>query len=713
MSKTTKKVSVSTVQGTAADASKGGVKPSILSRFAAQWQQTVAAILFVVLWAFLAFYESALLQRTESLSLFVYDTTFLNSILLVPAGMLSLLGSFLIQFFYYPALGAAIYVLLLYVVYRLVHKVFDVPSQYSLLALLPVVALLASNTQLGYWLFYLKMPGYYYMALLATLFSLLAMWAYKGLGCVSRAVLLCVWIIAGYPLMGVYALVSALLMVLYGITLAVQRKEKLLFPISLSVAVLLLVYFVPRFYYSHCYCSIALEEIYMAGTPVAQWNPEVVANVEYPVSYFWHNIRIFWMPFVLLLAFLLGFVLSPLYRDRLSAKVARVALYVIIPLAVLFMMRFWFWDNNFRTENKQNVAIWEEDWRAVADYAKKCDEPTRQIILNKNIALLKLGRAGNEMFTYPDGGALPLSPMAVHMTHTDGNIVYYHFGRFNYCYRWCMENAVEQGWRNEYLKSAARSMLLSGEYKLAGRYLKILKSTMFHRGWAQEMEKYIEDPTLIEKNPAFAMPLQFACYSDALSVDDVVEKYMMDAIDAVGVKEYSGGKYMHSLYDALSDADSDALGSALDDKRELTPEFVDASVAMALVKKDAKRFWSVLNLFINNHIRGADLKNLKTIKPLPRHYQEAVLLFMTLDKGKTVQIDDQFLNIFVSRAPGGVESNFQRFQNSVAKTREELRSVYPQITEDRLNAVIAALLKKDFGNTYYYYYFFVKKIMTY
>jgi hypothetical protein len=63
--------------------------------------------------------------------------------------------------------------------------------------------------------------------------------------------------------------------------------------------------------------------------------------------------------------------------------------------------------------------------------------------------------------------------------------------------------------------------------------------------------------------------------------------------------------------------------------------------------------------------------------------------------------------------PGGVEANFMKFQNSVARTRDEIRKTYPQISEDRLNAVIAALLKKEFGNTYYYYYFFVKKIMTY
>lgn len=714
--KTTKKVS-SHVADAATDTSNKGKVSSFARFFAddAKWQPAVAVLFFVAIWVLLGFYESALLRRTESLSLFVFDTTFYNSILSVPAGTLSLVGSFLVQFFHYPALGAAIYVLLLYAVFRLTRKVFDVPAECTLLALLPVVALLASNTQLGYWLFYLKMPGYYYMALLATLLSLLAMWAYKHLGNVSRLLLVAVWVVAGYPLMGVYALASSLLLALYGVALSARRKEKKLFPAVALVVTVLLVLFIPLIYYNLCYNSIAIEDVYMAGVPVTQWNFAIVEKVEYLTSSFWHNIYLYWVPFVLLLLSFLGFVLSYAFRcnGHCAVKVTRTVTVAVLLLAVCFGARFWYCDNNFRIENKQNIAIWEEDWRAVADYAKDSDEPTRQIILNKNLALLKLGRAGNEMFAYPDGGVLPVSPLAVHMTHTDGSLIYYNLGRFNYCYRWCMENAVEYGWRHEYLKSAVRSMLLSGEYKLAERYINILKKTMFYRGWAREMEAYADEPALVGKNPALAQPLKYTCYNDILSVDDVVEKYVMDAIDANMTGEQSSKAYLSSLSGALAAKDSVAFGNSMELKQEITPEFIEASLVMALIKKDSKRFVAALNLFIQDYIKGVDMKDPKSVKQLPRHYQEALLLFLTLDKGKTVQVGEEFLNAFVSRGPGGVEANFMKFQNSVAKTRDELRKTYPYMTESRLNAVIAALLKKEFGNTYYYYYFFVKKIMTY
>ena len=143
-------------------------------------------LFFVGLWIFLSTYESALLFRINELSVFLFDDLFFEGMMSKPAGLLHYVSSFLVQFFYYPALGAAIYVALLYAVYRLVVNVFELPREYKLLAMLPVLALLASNTQLGYWIFYLKQPGYWYMALLATLLFLLALWCFKRMNAVLR-----------------------------------------------------------------------------------------------------------------------------------------------------------------------------------------------------------------------------------------------------------------------------------------------------------------------------------------------------------------------------------------------------------------------------------------------------------------------------------------------------------------------------------------------
>ena len=96
-------------------------------------------LFFVGLWIVLSTYESALLFRINELSVFLFDDLFFEGMMSKPAGFLHYISSFFVQFFYYPALGAAIYVALLYAVYKLVVKVFDLPQSYRLLAMVPVL----------------------------------------------------------------------------------------------------------------------------------------------------------------------------------------------------------------------------------------------------------------------------------------------------------------------------------------------------------------------------------------------------------------------------------------------------------------------------------------------------------------------------------------------------------------------------------------------
>lgn len=719
MNKTTKKNPTSTQSNGWHDAVSSFWEKSI-----SLIQYVLVPLFFFTLWAVLAFYESALLERTESLSLFLFDSIYFENMLSVPAGLLSYLGCFLIQFFHYPALGAALYVLLLALVYHLTRKVFDIPARHALLALVPVIAIIASNTQLGYWIFYLKMPGYYYMALLATIFSLLAMWVYKMLGSVWRLILLAVWVIVGYPAMGVYALASAVLMTLMGLALAVRDRRGTGMSVATLPVAFLLVYFVPVAYYYLCYDTVAAELMHTVGVPVTQWNEKVVEGVVYDAESFWNCIHVYWMPFLLLVLSMLAGVASFILRGRkimtgrfanvMSSAAMDVVTCVVFILSVAFMLRFWFCDTNFRVENRQMVAMWNGDWEAVAGYAKDADDPSRQVVLNKNIALFNLGKAGDEAFAYPDGSVLPVSAVSVHMTHTDGCSLYYNFGKFNFSYRWCIENAVEYGWRVDYLKNAARAMLLSGEYGLASRYTRILKSTMFHKGWACELEKFIENPELIDKEPSFVVPLEFACYNDALGVDEGVEVQLTSTLDALGLRSQSDESFLSALEEAFADGDISAVNAAYETKNSLSQVFLESSMIMTLVKKDSKRFWNLLQVYLDNHMKGVEVTGgQKIYKPLPRHYQEALLLFLALDRGKTVRIGDDFLNMFVSRGIGGVESRFNNFQRQVTVNRDALRKIYPDINDARMNAVIASVLKKEYGDTYYYYYFFVKKIKTY
>lgn len=631
-----------------------GNAKAVGNSFVVKYGAIIAALFFLVEWGMLAIYDSSTLERIEHLSTFFFDGIYFKEMMSAPAGFLSYIGSFLVQFFYYPVLGAAIYVALLYLAYCLTIKVFDIPKHLHLVALVPVILLLATNTQLGYWIFYLKMPGYYFMALLAVIFSLLAMIAVKRLSPVLRIVFVVIWVFAGYPLMGVYALASALLIGIY----VVCKRENMLLSALALVAAVTSVYFAPKIYYNY-YTTVPIEHLYFAGVPCVQWRDVMVAKVEHLTSSYWHDIIIYWIPFFVLAAFYAAASVLASLRPKLCIKEKSASVLSLLA-ALLFLTLlhcfYWFNDNNYRIENKQNKAMWEQDWRKVADYARDATVPTRQVVMNKNIALLKMGLLGSEIFSYPDGSSDILAPMAVHLTQTGGMMAYFQYGKLNFCYRWCVENAVEYGWRVEYLKHAVRSMILSGEYRIAQRYIGILKKTLFHSSWAEEMEKFIKNPELIKKESEFALPLDLSCYPDGLEVDDsFVEMYLMN-----GFK---------NIYP------------------EASANYLEMALALSMTRKDSKSFWYIFNEYLSK----VNPKN------MPRHFQEAFLLFYNLDKGQNVQVNKEFFDRFISK------QSSRRFDAFIKKTTQ-----YKGMKE----ADMAKYFKEEYGDTYFYFYFFVRKIRT-
>ncbi len=855
-----------------------------------------AIIFFIAVWALLAFYEPALLFRVNELSVFLYDDMFYNEMVSVPAGHLYYVASWFVQFFYNPVTGAAIYVVLLALVYRLTYRVFDIRQKYSYIALLPVVALLASNTQLGYWIFYLKIPGYYYVALLGVIASLLVAWIVKISHLYLKPFLVAAWIYFAYPYIGIYAIVSGVIIGIHSLCLAIGRRKGVK-GISISafavVVAAVMAYLVPPMYYTR-YTSIPIEEVYTAGVPASQWKREHVPDNErkedvvsivnglngrigYPTEkeltrfkfniegafsekalataktelydcsninrpadgkaytftfiakdgneYYlnetggklsavkretkttlpesahfvcvadkqikslatfrsqsgkylawnieqdaggkrysaqlvsspsdgnarctvakmqkegdvqvagneelfgvvnllvfandasfktnvkpllvaglsgvqpsgsdepvlngthtsalrieevgfkpkpfslsmkersrWYDVNFYWIPFYLLLFAFVAMAVAPAIPLRCPERLKRIKAtpYVIMGVTVLLMAGFaylfWYNNVNFRIENKQNKAMWDEDWELVAELARDTDEPTRQVVMNKNIALLKMNSSGDKMFSYPDGSAEIEAPVAVRLAQTGGKMAYFQYGKFNFCYRWCVEDAVEYGWRIEYLKHAVRSMLLSGEYRLAERYIKILKRTKYYAEWAGEMEEFIKNPELIERETDFKMPLAMTCYDDFLDVDEsYVEAYLT--------------KNLTNTTDKMSKV------------------YVEAALAAVLTRKDSNSFWPLLSYYVN------------TFNPrvLPKHYQEAVLLFMNLDKGRTVQVPQAFIERFIQMQTSNRMNAFLRLVSQhKGKTESEM----------------APDFKSDFGDTYFYFYFFVRNIKT-
>ena len=607
------------------------VEESKLKRF-----PLIAGAAFVaVVWALFNIFEHEYLFRVQELSLWLPTKVFFDERMLVPGGLLSYIACFLTQFFYHPMLGSLIFVALLFVVQLLTQQVFKIPARWGLLTLLPGALILSCAMEAGYWIFQIKTQGYFYSMLVGFLFTLSSIRLYQMTKGWWRYLVIVAIAAAGYPLFGFYALLALLTIAV----LAVAEERN----IGVALLCIAAAAATPILDYS-CYEQTRFSRMFTAGMPAFHFIARDLRT---------------WIPYILLYLFPL---VIPFIRFKHTSEFTLPKKRFVLTqgisavVIILIVQFFWFRDPNFRAEIKMNHYMERLEWRKVLDIAKAQEQtPTRLIVLNRNLALLKLGRAGDEMFQYLDGGESPASPFEIRLMQVGGKMLYYHYARMNFCYRWCLEDAVEYGWKIDYIKYMVKTSIISGEYALAQRYIDTMKKTIFYKKWAEKYEKFIKDPSLIAKDREFASILPLYQFEDQLDGDNtLVEIYLLN--------------YFAHTYSDLN-----------------TPMFDEAALMCALTLKDIQTFWNCFFRYANSH---------KTDR-MPTHYQEAALLYGNLEK-----------NVDISKMPFDktVKMRFQDFMRFAQKHA---------VKDVERNPEAKKLFYERYGDTFWYFYFFIRDVKSY
>ncbi len=563
-------------------------------------------ILFaVVVYIALCTGQQDFLFRSQEMSLFLPTKVFFQQQMAVPGGFIIWLGAWFTQFFYYPPLGVFLLVLLWVSVYALSLSLFRVSPQWSLLGLIAPLSLMAAVTDIGYWLFHLKSVGYLYSNTLGFLGTLGLLWGYRLLPSRFRIYWIPFSVVIGYPLIGSYALLSAVYMIFW----ALKTEKKLLSRILQPIVAVLSILIIPMIAY-YVYTQLNFEYIYTAVLPYYYIDPSIDFMQ--------------WVPYILLSLSLLPLLFLERKSDEKEQKIPFYAkhkwAYRAILLALLLgfyygARKFWYDDPNFRAELFMNRAAQSADWDAIIERAHMEEqEPTRLMVLMKNLALFREGRAGDEMFHFPDGGARPNAAFEERMMQVGGKLIYFNYAKLNFCYRWCLEDAVEYGMKVEYLKYMAKCAIFSGDKALARKYLRTLKQTLFHADWAEEQEKLLDHPSLLAQDPQYKAVMDLYGYENRLDADqNLAEIYLLNI-------------FSHTW--------------------SPVPLYQEMSMVCTLVMKDIPLFWPRFFSYIQTHQR------------IPVHYQEAAMLYCYLERQydpNTLPIDDE------------VKQRFQSFQDLIAQ----------------------------------------------
>ena len=535
----------------------------------------VGALLLIAL--LLLSFESDLLWKVQQYNLFLDTPLFFREQMVVSGGFLSYVSCYFTQFFFHPRLGVLLlcgwWLLLMW----LTKRAFRIADNWAVLSLIPVAILLVADMSLGYWHYFMKLRGYFLVATIGTTAAVAMLWAFRAL---PKWWLRIGWVVlmaaTGYPLAGAYALATVLLMAVWIWRLSANHKQNAI----LTAVALLCIVAVPLFCYRYVYYQTYFDDIWTTALP------SFVAAETYPQ---------YLIPYYLLGVFFLLMVIfyqkalptnwqKPLYRWSLQG--------VLVAALVVGVWHYWYKDANFHHELTMQRCIEQADWEGVLSEGQKQEgEPTRAIILMHNIALSRLGRQLEEMYSFPTVHTKSNTEIPVSMLyHVFGRLIYYQYGLLNDCHRLCMEEGVERGWHVELQKYMARCSMLYGEKQAARKVLNLLRRTMYHDKWAEEMLQLLDNPKQMAESRELGPVIRMLHYPNSLGSDNGdVEKYVLNV---------------------LSNCDAD------------DPYFQEQALLAALMKRDSK-------LFFPRFTRYARL--LRKGQPMPLIFQQAAYLFGTLE----------------------------------------------------------------------------------
>ncbi len=571
----------------------------------------------------LLFFEADLLWKVQQHNVFLNTSLFFQQMMLLPGGMLSYLGSFFSQHFYYPWVGVILLCCWWLLLMWLTRRTFNIPERWTVVTLVPVAILVIANMDLGYWIYFMKLPGYFYIATIGTTAATALLWAFRCLpnNKWMRTAFIVVVTLVGYPLIGVYALAAVTLMAVLAWRQKFNGACGVSSPVILSIAAVLSIVAVPQFYYHFVYDATNITDIYRTGIPAFQ-----IAE-SYPV---------FYIPYYALAACFL--LLTVTYRTEHQEQKPNIFTLYIIPLAACVIMagciyHFWYKDANFHHELRMQRCIEDADWEGVVEEgAKQEGEPTRAIVMMHNLALSRLGRQCDDMYKFPKGSKKSNSPLPVFMFNVAGRMMLYQYGAVNECHRMSMEEGVEYGWNVEQLKSLARCAILNKEPQAARKFLDLLRQTCYYGNWADHMETLLNDSQLLKKDQETGPVTQMMHYTDRLdAVEGYVEKSLMNSL-------------------AMQDADD--------------LYFQEQAVMAAMWTRNPSLFWPRFDHYVALH--GAE-------KMPPRIFQEAAWLFANLQGQEG--LDEWVLE-------SGVKESFNSFMRLLQQYKQSPNPVNRQYIYD-------------------------------
>lgn len=608
------------------------------------------SLFFILCWYFLYVKNADTLFFMQDRGWWNDTSLFFAECVRVPGGILSWTGAYLTQYFFYPALGTAMLIFLWLLTFLLARWSFRVPAQWSFLLLLPMAAQLASDIQLGYWVYLLRDIDYVFyhpLGLFVALLLSIPFWQFLPMSDGAKRWIAFAWIplvaaLFYYPL-GIYALLAAVLTALQAFTFIQKRGEKVISH-SLSLLLLLLL-------------SLGL-------VPLLETSGSTLMRPDQPWTYGFHRFELDTLrDYSLELPFYLAFLL-PIFFPFISKIKSERLLFSQIAMAATAVLTFLalssrnFSDYNFHAELRMQRAVEECRWADVLQEASRAKGPvTREMIMFRDIALMNRRELLSKRYTYNNESVQPVTmsdSIYIRIANQAGDLIYFNYGETIFAIRRAMERCMHYGYSHYTLRLLAKCAIVNGEKENARRYLRLLSHSTFQKKWCEEMCRFVENDRLLPSSEHFRLPLKL--YNEGSELVGTDDSY----VELTILK-----KWMYTLTN--------------------DPEAQEVALGAAMIMRDRQCFWSQVQQFYNITPTGL----------FPTHVQEAMLL-------EVYELGMQ-----------GVNLSFVKFDQRVLQRFNDFRARLKQYSSQGMNEKqIGAMLRPEFGDTYMWDYSVLRQVQT-
>jgi len=456
--------------------------PILMKKLLSNFLQKYGRLLLTMLVGIMVFifwkyrYPFALTYQ-EQLQLFMFDSDYLVERLSEPGGLARYVAEFLVQFYNAVSIGAAIIALLYMLVQRLTWRLMRTKCHY-ILSFIPVSMLWYvmgdENVMLTY------------VVALAMVLAVMVCW--NGLALKSRVVRIIVVILLIpllYWLIGPMVLLAAVWMM----------------PLS---------------------AVYALALIFLS----AHYLPFPMQRVMLGISYYRIPIT---LPYLLMaipvVVLLLAWFVKRLPAPKVWVVYAEAFLLAII---VLVPQQFGF-DTRKYDLIEYDYLVRVRDWNAIIEKAERRMPDLPMSVSATNLALAMTNQLGDRAFDFYQRGSeglLPKFERNFATTQLTGEI-YFHLGLVNTAQRLAfeaMEAIPNYNKSARVIKRLAETNMINGQYKVAEKYLRMLKKTIFYRPWALRTTQMLGNEKAINEHRLYGALRRYHLQDDMLFSDIELDK---------------------------------------------------------------------------------------------------------------------------------------------------------------------------------------------